>query len=200
MKTCLHSTWLRPSRLCWLLFLIAFGSKAQTPAFWGVTSRGGTDGLGAIFKTNPDGTGLSVQKSFKYLVSGSRPQGSLTEGQNGKLYGMASEGGLNETGVLFEYDLATSAYIKKLDFIGANGEYPGASLTKANNNKLYGMTAYGGANNAGVLFEYDPATSTYTKKLDFDNPNISALGSNEVQFFDIGRGCEIVLEQHASLI
>lgn len=174
MKTRLHSTWLRPSRLCWLLFLIAFSSKAQTPALWGVTSRGGTDELGTIFKTNPDGTSLSVQKSFKYLVSGSRPQGSLTEGQNGKLYGMASEGGLNETGVLFEYDLATSVYIKKLDFIGANGEYPGASLTKASNNKLYGMTAYGGANNAGVLFEYDPATSTYTKKLDFDNPNISA--------------------------
>lgn len=178
MKTRLHSTWLRPSRLCWLLFLIAFSSKAQTPALWGVTSRGGTDELGTIFKTNPDGTSLSVQKSFKYLVSGSRPQGSLTEGQNGKLYGMASEGGLNETGVLFEYDLATSVYIKKLDFIGANGEYPGASLTKASNNKLYGMTAYGGANNAGVLFEYDPATSTYTKKLDFDNPNISALGGS----------------------
>ncbi len=176
MKTRLHSTWLKPSRLCWLIFLIAFSSKAQTPALWGMTSRGGMDGLGTIFKTNPDGTSLSVQKSFKYLVSGSRPQGSLTEGQNGKLYGMASEGGLNETGVLFEYDLATSAYIKKLDFIGANGEYPGASLTKANNNKLYGMTAYGGANNAGVLFEYDPATSTYTKKLDFENPNISALG------------------------
>lgn len=176
MKTRLPSTWLSPSRLCWLFFLIAFSSKAQTPALWGMTSRGGTDGLGTIFKTNPDGTSLSVQKSFKYLVSGSRPQGSLIEGQNGKLYGMASEGGLNETGVLFEYDLATSAYIKKLDFIGANGEYPGASLTKANNNKLYGMTAYGGANNAGVLFEYDPATSTYTKKLDFDNPNISTLG------------------------
>jgi len=176
MKTRLHSTWLTPFRLCWLFFLIAFSSKAQTPTLWGMTSGGGTDGLGTIFKTNPDGTSLSVQKSFKYLVSGSRPQGSLTEGQNGKLYGMASEGGLNETGVLFEYDLATSAYVKKLDFIGANGEYPGASLTKANNNKLYGMTAYGGANNAGVLFEYDPATSTYTKKLDFENPNISALG------------------------
>jgi uncharacterized repeat protein (TIGR03803 family) len=178
MKTRLHSTWLRPSRLCWLLFLIASSSKAQTPAFWGVTSRGGTDGLGTIFKTNPDGTGLSVQKNFKYLTSGSRPQGSLTEGQNGKLYGMTSQGGPNDYGVLFEYDIATSAYTKKLDFIETNGENPGASLTKANNNKLYGMTVYGGTNDAGVLFEYDPATSAYTKKLDFDSPNISALGGS----------------------
>jgi uncharacterized repeat protein (TIGR03803 family) len=178
MKTRLHSTCLRPYLLFWLLFLIAFISKAQTPALWGMTSRGGTDGLGTIFKTNPDGTSQSVQKSFKYLTSGSRPQGSLTEGQSGKLYGMTSQGGLNDYGVLFEYDLATSAYIKKLDFIGANGAYPGASLTKASNNKLYGMAAYGGANDAGVLFEYDPATSTYTKKLDFEKPNVSTLGGS----------------------
>lgn len=176
MKTLLHFTWLSPSRLCWLFFLIAFSSKAQTPALWGVTSRGGTDGLGTIFRTNPDGTNQSVQKSFKYLVSGARPQGSLTEGQNGKLYGMTSQGGSNDYGVLFEYDLATSTYIKKLDFIGTNGAYPAASLTKASNNKLYGMTAYGGANNAGVLFEYDPATSTFSKKLDFESSNISTLG------------------------
>jgi uncharacterized repeat protein (TIGR03803 family) len=178
MKTRLQSTWLRPSCLCWLFFLIAFSSKAQTPALWGMTSRGGTDGLGTIFKTNPDGTSQSVQKSFKYLVSGARPQGSLTEGQNGKLYGMTSQGGLNDYGVLFEYDLATSAYTKKLDFIGANGAYPGASLTKASNNKLYGMAAYGGVNDAGVLFEYDPATSTYAKKLDFEKPNVSTLGGS----------------------
>jgi uncharacterized repeat protein (TIGR03803 family) len=143
-----------------------------------MTSRGGTDGLGTIFKTNSDGTSQSVQKSFKYLVSGARPQGSLTEGQNGKLYGMTSQGGPNDYGVLFEYDLATSAYIKKLDFIGANGAYPGASLTKASNNKLYGMAVYGGVNDAGVLFEYDPATSTYTKKLDFEKPNVSTLGGS----------------------
>jgi len=31
------------------------------------------------------------------------------------------------------------------------------------------MTQTGGANSAGVLFEYDAATNTYTKKLDFSS-------------------------------
>jgi len=42
---------------------------------------------------------------------------------------------------------------------------------QASNGKLYGMTSSGGSNNSGVLFEFDPATGTYTKKLDFDGSN-----------------------------
>lgn len=36
------------------------------------------------------------------------------------------------------------------------------------NGKLYSTTLYGGANNKGVIFEYDPAANTYTKRHDFN--------------------------------
>jgi uncharacterized repeat protein (TIGR03803 family) len=103
--------------------------------------------------------------------AGADPWGSLTQASNGKLYGMMSYGGVNSSGVIFEYDPSTNAYADIFDFGGVNGVNPFGNLTQAFNGKFYGMTAFGGANNQGVLFEYDPATSTYTKKLDFDNSN-----------------------------
>ena len=75
-------------------------------------------------------------------------------------------------GVLFQYDPATSIYTKKLDFTGdANGRHPFGSLIQASDGKLYGMTLSGGTNDLGVLFQYDPVTSTYTKKLDLTGKN-----------------------------
>ena len=37
--------------------------------------------------------------------------------------------------------------------------------------KLYGMTRDGGSTDHGVIFSFDPATSTYTKLQDFDYTN-----------------------------
>jgi uncharacterized repeat protein (TIGR03803 family) len=37
----------------------------------------------------------------------------------------------------------------------------------ASNGKLYGMTWWGGENDEGVIYEFDPITGTYTKKFDF---------------------------------
>jgi len=54
--------------------------------------------------------------------------------------------------------------------VAAEGRTPYGSLVESSNGKLYGMTSTGGSNgynDKGVLFEYDTATSTYTKKVDF---------------------------------
>jgi uncharacterized repeat protein (TIGR03803 family) len=81
---------------------------------------------------------------------------------------MTRLGGTNDFGVIFEYDIATNTITKKVDFTGTNGESPTGNLVQAPNGKLYGMTERGGANTIGVLFEYDPATNVYSKKLDFN--------------------------------
>jgi uncharacterized repeat protein (TIGR03803 family) len=75
-------------------------------------------------------------------------------------------GGTFGKGVLFQYDLSTSSFIKKLDFNGTDkGAEPYGSLIQAVDGKLYGMTEDGGSNNIGVIFQFDPLTSTYTKKI-----------------------------------
>lgn len=153
-----------------ILFLLNPNStNAQVPGLWGMTSQGGTSEGGTIFKTAPDGTALAVQYSFTVQNAGSRPyiNAQLIQLANGKLYGVAQDGGINNDGVLFEYDPATGIYTKKIDFNTPTGENPMGALALAGNGKLYGMTSQGGANSIGVIYEYDPASNVYTKKIDF---------------------------------
>jgi uncharacterized repeat protein (TIGR03803 family) len=49
-----------------------------------------------------------------------------------------------------------------------NGSFPSGGLTLASNGKLYGLTNQGGSNAQGVIFEFDPNTLTYTKKVDLE--------------------------------
>jgi uncharacterized repeat protein (TIGR03803 family) len=93
-----------------------------------------------------------------------------------KFYGMTRNGGANDLGVLFEYDPNTNILTKKIDFDGTtNGSSPYGTPLYING-KLYAVTYAGGANNAGVLFEYNPVGDIYTKKFDF----ATATGSNPV--------------------
>lgn len=162
---------------------------AQVPGLWGMTSEGGTSEGGTIFKTAPDGTSLVVQHSFEVQNPGSRPyiNARLIQLANGKLYGVAQDGGVNNDGVLFEYDPATGVYTKKIDFNTPTGENPMGPLALGGNGKLYGMTSQGGANSAGVIFEYDPATSVYSKKIDLSSTTGSSPQGNSLYLHTNGK-------------
>src|SRR5215216_1942661 len=93
---------------CCLQFCIFF-IQAQT--LYGTTFRGGNDGGGTINKFLPTNNNLIVAKSFETL--GSYPSlTSLTQGNDGKLYGMTSRGGSVGLGVIFSYDPSSSTYTK----------------------------------------------------------------------------------------
>lgn len=142
--------------------------QAKDGKIYGMTSKGGTNNNGVIFELNPVTKELKVRFNFDG-ANGSGPEGSLMEGKDGKLYGMTAMGGAKDYGVIFQFDPATSAYVKKFEFDGmADGGNPLGNLIQAKNEKLYGLTNIGGKDDFGVLFEYDLATSTYTKKLEFD--------------------------------
>ncbi|MCK5907694.1 MAG: T9SS type A sorting domain-containing protein, partial [Flavobacteriales bacterium] len=96
--------------------------------------------------------------------------GSLIE-YNGKLYGLVSNG---NSGYLFEYNMSTSDVAIKVNFYKSTkldtGIGPNA-LILASNNKLYGVTGKGGTSDIGILFEYNPTTEIFTKKMDFNLPD-----------------------------
>ena len=141
--------------------------------FYGTTGQGGPNGSGTIFRTSATGTNLQAQYTFPSDAPGINPTAGLTA-YNGKLYGLATYGGVNGNGVLFEFDTATHAYVKKADFNDAttgSGPYGGLLLY---NNKLYGTTTSGGTNGYGVLFKYDPATATLSNIAEFDYTNTGA--------------------------
>jgi uncharacterized repeat protein (TIGR03803 family) len=149
------------------------GSLVQAPngKLYGMTGIGNYGGdPGWIFEYNYS-TNIYTKKFHLNNTDGRAASGSLMLASNGKLYGLTSEGGVNNEGVIFEYDYTTNTYTKKFDLGGNNGQSPEGSLMQASNGKLYGMTPSGGANNKGVIFEYDYSTNTFVKKLDFNGIN-----------------------------
>ncbi|MFC0774194.1 choice-of-anchor tandem repeat GloVer-containing protein [Terrimonas alba] len=163
--------------------ILSFGAPAQgIYQLWGMTSQGGADDIGAIFRTDGQGGNIQSVYSFPMTNLGAVPMYNQLTEYNGKFYSMTSQGGSNNLGVIFEWDPASNIYTKKYDFELATGINPHGSLVVLNN-KLYGMTLFGGANDKGVIFEWDPATNVYTKKYDFtgaggSNPYGSLVADN----------------------
>jgi uncharacterized repeat protein (TIGR03803 family) len=159
---------------------IPMGSPMQAAngKIYGLTVGGGTNSVGVLFEF--DITTNTYTKKFDFSsTQGQNPYGSLIETSPGILYGMTQSGGTNNSGTIFEYNYLTNTHTKKYDFVSASGSGPQGSLIKATNGKLYGVTYFGGANSGGVIFEYDIATSTYTKKFDLGNTGtgLGATGS-----------------------
>ena len=199
------------------VLLSSFFAHSQTQ-LWGMTRFGGANNYGTIFKTDGTGTNFTIQKDFIFAeggipqgaliqatdgklygltnsggasfsygsifqydpianiytllkkfnsTNGDGPKGSLLQTADGKMYGMTYYGGSNDVGVIFQYDPITNVLVKKIDFSLTNGSYPAGSLIQATDGNLYGMTSEGGANGKGVLFQYNPTTNTYLKKIDF---------------------------------
>jgi uncharacterized repeat protein (TIGR03803 family) len=143
---------------------------------YGLTRSGGAKGHGVLFEFNPNNNTFVKKIDFDGKGNGSSPTGSLTFGNNGKLYGVTAFGGANGYdfgtfgyGVLFEYDPIAGTLSKRVDFdLTSHGAYPMASLTLGINEKLYGTTYSGGLNLVGVLFEFDPSSNQFTKMIDFE--------------------------------
>ncbi|HUM45931.1 MAG TPA: T9SS type A sorting domain-containing protein [Chitinophagales bacterium] len=134
---------------------------------YGVTVSGGTHALGEIFSYN------SSTNTFASLYSmdssqGFYPRGSLVMAANNKLYGMTSNGGAFNLGVLFSFDPSNNTYVKLHEFDNTTGQFPNGSVIQAANGKLYGMTSTGGLNGGGIIFSYDIANNVFTDVHDFD--------------------------------
>ncbi len=136
---------------------------------YGMTEKGGLHNWGVIFQYDPVTLNFKKKFDFDDVATGSGPQGSLFVASDGKMYGLANTGGVNDYGTIFQFDPTTSSFVKKFDFDGnAHGGNPLGTLIQAKNGKLYGLTSSGGKDDFGTLFEYDPVTSMFTKKLEFD--------------------------------
>src|SRR3984885_3724524 len=134
-----------------------------------MTNGGGSSRFGVIFSFDPSSSSYTKLKDFDG-INGGHPSGRLTQASDGKLYGMAG-GGSSGKGVIFSYDPVSSTYTKLKDFDGTNGGNPSGNLMQASDGKLYGMTNGGGSSSYGVIFSFDPSSSSYTKLKDFDGIN-----------------------------
>jgi uncharacterized repeat protein (TIGR03803 family) len=141
-------------------------TESSNGILYGMMQGGGSHSMGLIFGWDPATNRYSKKFDFDGTETGGYPKGSLLKTKNGKYFG-AAFGGQYDEGVIFEWDADSNIYKKLFDFNGQNGSQPNGSLMQADNGKLYGMTRYGGLYGMGVLYEMDPVTGCFTKKIDF---------------------------------
>lgn len=124
-----------------------------------------------IYRVDPSTDSVEHIFIFDTALHGKVPTGDLIELSPGILYGICREGGIYDKGTLFTYNISTGIFTKLRDFNGiASGENP-SGLMMASNGKLYGTTMNGGISSNGIIYEFDTATNTFTKKIDFNNSN-----------------------------
>jgi uncharacterized repeat protein (TIGR03803 family) len=136
--------------------------------FYGL-SQGGPSGNGNAFKMTAAGT-LANLYSFSGGFDGNAPAGALAKGLDGSFYGatkFSSFRGFMFYGSLFK--LTTNGSLTTLYQLNTyDGHYPAAGVIQGSDGNLYGTTLYGGVNNLGTVFQFNPASGALTTLIAFD--------------------------------
>ena len=158
--------------------------KATNGNFYGVTSAGGSFGLGVVYNLNANGTGYFPIFNFDG-VNGMNPVGGLLQGPDGYLYGATSGGGSGKSGVIFKINVDGTGFQKLIEFDGVNkGSVPTGVPLIASNSILYGMTTGGGQNGAGVIYSVNTNGSNFSKLRDFPSSAVPVPVGGLIQAAD----------------
>jgi uncharacterized repeat protein (TIGR03803 family) len=138
---------------------------------YGAAERGGTFGIGTLFKI-PSGSSQPVVLAHFDGANGAFPTSSLTVGPSGNLYGTTMNGGDFGYGTVFEFDITTNTLSRIATFNGTNGAAPKAALTFDHAGNLYGTTVEGGVNsNFGTVFKIAAGTNALSTVATFKHHN-----------------------------
>jgi len=158
--------------------------SATGDTLFGMTSSGGLNNDGVIFSIKANGTGYDTLHSFGYTTDGGSPHGSLTRVGN-VLYGITSEGGQYNDGIIFHINSDGTGYDTLHNF-GSSIDYGGGnaqgSLTLSPSGKFYGVTYNGGYQNYGSIFSLDIKSGAYDTLYSFEEPTDGGdpLGENGI--------------------
>jgi uncharacterized repeat protein (TIGR03803 family) len=143
---------------------------------WGTSVLGGLYGSGTVFKINESTGAITTVVSFDAFGSGDNrgfgPQGALMNDGAGNLWGTTNSGGANNYGTVFKVNISSGAITTVVDFANATtggnrGASPEAALVNDGAGNYWGTTQYGGANNAGTVFEINASTGAINTLVDF---------------------------------
>jgi uncharacterized repeat protein (TIGR03803 family) len=148
---------------------------------YGTAHNGGTNGGGAVFRVNTDGTAFTNLHSFT-ATAGPVP-GTNSDGANSwavlilsgtNLFGTAQNGGTNGRGTVFRVNTDGTVFKNLHNFPALAGHPPtnseGASPIAGlvlSGNTLYGTAAYGGTNGSGTVFALNTDGTGFTNLYTF---------------------------------
>jgi uncharacterized repeat protein (TIGR03803 family) len=126
--------------------------------FYGTTQSGGTNESGTVFQMTPGGVVSTLYLFNQAGAGGFGPDGGLTQGADGELYGTTENGGASGWGTVFK--TTTNGDLSLLaEFDDVNGANPGATMILGADDNFYGTTFGGGASRLGEVFRVTPAGS-----------------------------------------
>jgi RHS repeat-associated protein len=155
------------------------GRLYGTTTYGGINNTGYNyynNGNGTIFAINRDGTGFTTLYIFTGGNDGYNPEAGLIEGSDGRLYGTASQGGINGNGTVFAINKDGTGFTTLHSFNGTgDGGAPYAGLVQGADGRLYGAANSGGTNGNGTIFTIETNGTGYATLHNLSGP---ADGSN----------------------
>lgn len=150
-------------------FVTSGGSLSEGPLaqgldglFYGVSREGGASARGTIYRITTAGTRTRLV-SFTGTTGaapGAKPRGPMVLAGDGNFYGLAEEGGPNNTGVIFR--LTNAGVYSVVSAFGATGaRTPHGGFAKGADGFLYATTSLGGTADTGCLIRFDPSNNTW---------------------------------------
>lgn len=138
--------------------------RGSDGSLYGTTRAGGSAGQGIVFKVNTDGSGYEALHHFGSSNDGQQPWAGLVEGQDGKLYGAARNGGAHINGTAFRLNKDGGSYETLHHFNGGidEGYRPEGTLIQSSDGALYGTTRLGGLANIGSVYKIQSDGSSFT--------------------------------------
>jgi uncharacterized repeat protein (TIGR03803 family) len=162
----------------------------------GACGSGGENNTGTLFCFNPELDNLEILTHFTQWYDWMytdideiiRPVGTPLITANGKLYGIASDGGTNDSGTLFEFDLSENNLSLVFNFESSlTGEGPHKAPIQYDKYTLYGVTNYGGQFSQGVFYKYDMVSREFIPLHHFKYTETGCGPSSELVIAENGR-------------
>lgn len=120
---------------------------------FGTTSGGGASDKGTVFKVSMAGV-LTTLVNFPGIPDGGeQPEGPLTIGPDGNLYGTTTQGGTDLGGTLFRVSSEGLHYSDLVNFSRLTSPFSVLNLVAGRDRFIYGATGYGGVHNQGSIFK-----------------------------------------------
>jgi hypothetical protein len=131
----------------------------------GATVLGGADGHGTTYEIAKIAGGYASTPTFLADI----PDGlntlanvpNLSADANGDLFGLMITGGANSLGTVVEFPAGGGAATTLVNFSGTGSSQPAGQLLVDPSGNLFGITASGGANGAGTVFEVQKVGGVY---------------------------------------
>ena len=149
---------------------------------YGMTRKGGDHDFGVVFKVDINGNNYTVLHDF----AGGDSDGATSDHgyvvQSGHhLYGMTTNGGHHDDGVIFKLNIDDQSFqlLHKFGETHHDGKNPYGSLLLVGN-QLYGTTANGGDNDLGTVFVINTSGNNYQRLYSFGGKTNNGDGSNPI--------------------